>query len=199
MNFKFLLATNNPNKVREYRQLFGDLPYSFKLPDAAIAFPPETGRTFRENAIAKALFIARLYPDFPVIGEDSGLVVPFLGGLPGINSARFAGSDGDDGKNIEKLLKYLEDARGTERAAYFVCDIALVLPFRNCKVKVFEGKVRGVITGQKRGKSGFGYDPVFEIPRLRKTFAEMSSEEKNRISHRAIAVRKMIEYLKKAV
>jgi XTP/dITP diphosphohydrolase len=198
MNWTFYLATKNAHKAREYEALLGSHRWCVRLPADDIVFPPETGDTFRENALAKALFLSRRYPAAVVLGEDSGLVVPFLGELPGVRSARFAGPGNTDSQNIEKLLQYLADADAGNRSARFVCDIAIVLPHGK-RARVFEGRVHGRIAREPRGSSGFGYDPVFEIPRLGKTFAEMSETEKNRISHRARAFRKVLRYMERAV
>ena len=194
MSFKFCLGTKNPNKVKEIHDILKDFNPEIILP-VDRNFPDETGETFAENALIKALFVAQQYPCMYAVAEDSGLVVPALNGMPGIFSSRFAGPNANDRKNIEKLLKYLEDENN--RQAYFVCTVALVSP--SGERKFFEGRLYGVIARKPRGQSGFGYDPIFEIPEINKTLGEISSDEKNRISHRAKAFLQLAEYLSKAV
>jgi XTP/dITP diphosphohydrolase len=160
-----------------------------------IIFPEETGNSFEENALIKARYLKNMVGVEPVVGEDSGLIVEKLGGLPGIMSARFAGEPADDRKNIKKLLDLLSPYKKIEdRKARFITVVALI---DCCEEKIFSGEVNGFITFTPRGTNGFGYDPVFEIPELGKTFAELTMEEKNRRSHRAIAFRKLADYLLK--
>jgi XTP/dITP diphosphohydrolase len=194
MSFKFFLATKNPGKIREIKEILKNFDCTILLPDIA-NFPPETGKTFQENALIKASFVARIYPGTYVAGEDSGLVVPALNGMPGVLSSRFAGQDADDGKNIEKLIKYCRHLK--DRAAYFICVIALIEPSGTCRF--FEGRLYGKIAQKPAGSNGFGYDPVFEIPEYGKTVAQLTIEEKNKISHRAKAFLQLAEYLKMAV
>ncbi len=198
---ELVFVTNNPGKVKEINNLLGD---SFKLKslkdlnfDGEI---PEIYPTIEENASAKAFYI---YERFSVncFADDTALEVEALNNQPGVYSARFAEIDGSisfDSKeqmteaNIEKLLRLLRDK--DSRKARFRTVISLVTGGRE---KRFEGIVRGEIIHQKRGKAGFGYDPVFVPEGHRHTFAEMSLDEKNRISHRAEAFRKLVEYLKR--
>ncbi len=194
MNFKFCLGTENPAKVKEIRDILKDFDCEIVLPCVG-KFPDETGITFAENALIKALFTAKHCRNLHAVAEDSGLVVPVLGGMPGILSSRFAGPNADDGKNIEKLLKYMTNKNN--RQAYFVCVVALITP--SGEQKFFEGRLYGRIAEEPRGQSGFGYDPVFEIPEIGKTLGEITSEEKNKISHRAKAFRQLAEYLSMAV
>ncbi len=196
MSFRFYLATKNPSKVREIKEILKDFDFEIILPEVD-TFPEETGKNFHENALIKAEFISKYFPDDPVVAEDSGLVVPAIGGLPGIFSSRFAGPDADDGKNIEKLLKYCADLEGEHRKAYFICVVVLLEP--NGRKKFFEGRLYGSIALQPRGSGGFGYDPIFEVPEIDKTLAELSLEEKNKISHRAKAFIQLAKYLEKAV
>ena len=149
----------------------------------------ESGSSFAENARLKATGYSRLLP-FPVIADDSGLEVDALGGRPGIHSARYAGPDASDMERVRKLLGELEN-RGGEWKSRFVCALALA---RNGEVIAeAEGNCSGVIIREARGSKGFGYDPVFLFPELCKTFAELDEAEKNQYSHRARAVRKLLE------
>ncbi|MCM8825733.1 MAG: RdgB/HAM1 family non-canonical purine NTP pyrophosphatase, partial [Candidatus Omnitrophica bacterium] len=178
MSFKFYLATKNRSKIKEINEILKDFDCEIFLPDVG-KFPPETGKNFHENALIKASFVSQFYPKMFVVGEDSGLVVPALDGLPGVFSARFAGNEADDRKNIEKLLKYSKHLRAEQRDAFFICVVALIEPDGNHRF--FEGKLHGRISPEPKGKGGFGYDPIFEIPEIGKTVAELSSEEKNKI------------------
>ena len=196
MKLSFYLATKNKNKVKEIQDIFKNTGIEVLPPPENVTFPEETGKTFEENASIKAVHLKTfISDDIPVVGEDSGLVVEKLNGLPGVNSARFSGVHGDDKKNIEKLLKMMENLkRKEERKAKFITVICLI---ENDKKVFFKGEVEGFITFKPRGKNGFGYDPVFEIPEIGKTFAELSMEEKNKISHRSKAFRKLAQYLLK--
>jgi len=196
MKLSFYLATKNKNKVKEVQNILKDTGIKVLPCPENVKFPEETGNTFEENAFIKANYLKNFLKDnIPVVGEDSGLVVEKLNGLPGVNSARFSGIHGDDKKNIEKLLKMMENLKNKEdRKAKFVTVVCLI---ENKKRKFFRGEVEGYITFEPRGENGFGYDPVFEIPEKCKTFAELSIEEKNKISHRNRAFRKLAEYLKK--
>ncbi|MCM8816537.1 MAG: RdgB/HAM1 family non-canonical purine NTP pyrophosphatase [Candidatus Omnitrophica bacterium] len=196
MSFKFCLATKNPSKLREIKEILKTFNCTIIMPEVT-KFPEETGKTFLENAMNKAFFVSKYYPEIFVVAEDSGLVVPAIGGLPGIFSARFAGPDADDGKNIEKLLKYTRHLKNSKRDAYYICVAVVVEP--GGKHRSFEGRLYGRIVEKPRGNNGFGYDPIFEIPEIGKTVAELSLEEKNRISHRAKAFLQVADYLKSAV
>lgn len=193
---KLFLASSNPGKLREFRALarvFAPgvalelelLPEFESLP----AFE-ETAATFAENALGKALHYSRLREGL-VFADDSGLVVPALGGAPGVHSARYAGAEASNERRIQKLLGALCGKTEAERAAHFVCAIALAE--RGRAVAVVTGRVDGEILEAPRGGGGFGYDPVFYFPALGKTFAEMSPEEKNLHSHRGQAFRKLLQ------
>jgi len=196
MKLSFYLATKNKNKVKEIQNILKDTGIKVLPCPENVKFPEETGETFEENAFIKANHLKKILEgDVLVAGEDSGLVVEKLNGLPGVNSARFSGFHGDDKKNIEKLLKMMENFKNKEdRKAKFITVICFI---ENREKKFFRGEVEGYITFKPRGKSGFGYDPVFEIPEKGKTFAELSLKEKNKLSHRNKAFRKLAEYLKK--
>jgi XTP/dITP diphosphohydrolase len=152
----------------------------------------ENGSTFLENALIKAEAIAG-YTGMPVLADDSGLEVDHLGGGPGIFSARYAGAGATDEENNRKLLGALEDVPLPQRGAAFRCVLVLYLPQGG--QHVFEGQWRGRIGEDFRGSHGFGYDPLFYLPELGKTVAEMTAEEKNKLSHRSQAVHKLRKYL----
>ena len=153
----------------------------------------EDAPTFAENAAGKALHYSRLGEGL-VFADDSGLVVQALGGAPGVRSARFAGIGATDAERTAKLISELRGKKGADRAAYFVCAIALAEQGR--AIAVVTARVDGEILESPRGTGGFGYDPVFYFPPLKKAFAELSREEKNQISHRGKAFRKMLASLR---
>ncbi len=192
---KLLIATTNPGKLREIRSLLQEDNPLFELlslADLGIDTPyPETGKTFLENASGKSIFYSRLAPDILTVGEDSGLTADALGGRPGIHSARYAGPDADNERNIEKLLKEMRPH--VDRGAAFVTVLALSKNGR--LIKSFRGTVEGILQKEKKGSRGFGYDPVFYYPPRKKTFSEMTAEEKNRISHRSQAFRQLKLFL----
>ena len=191
MKLCFYLATKNTNKVKEIKNIIGE-EIEILLPPAFIDFPEEKGDTLEENAYLKAEYFSRYIKDNYVVGEDSGLFVDKLNGLPGVISARFSG-ERDDKKNIEKLLDMMKRyKKKEERKAKFITVVCLI---GKGEKKFFKGEIDGYITFEPKGNNGFGYDPVFEIPEIGKTFAELSLEEKNRISHRAKAFLKLKEYL----
>src|SRR5947209_6287356 len=187
-----LLATRNPHKTQEFSQLLGD---SFGIKDVGgnpeIPLPEETGSTFKENAILKAVTISK-HTDGLVIADDSGLQVDALNGAPGIYSARYAGEKATDTANVDKLLRALQNV--SQRSARFRCVIALARAGN--VLRTFDGVAEGAIVNQPRGNSGFGYDPVFQPSGFEQTFAEMEPELKNRISHRATAAAALREQLR---
>ena len=193
---QLLLATRNGHKTREFAKMLApqfvvtDLTRRTDLPNVE-----ESGRTFEENAELKAVTISRLVGGL-VVADDSGLEVDALGGAPGIYSARYAGEQASDRDNVTKLLAELVPLlTDAQRAAQFRCVLALA---REGKMMgVFSGTVRGVITRQPSGGGGFGYDPVFKPEGYERTFAEMSDEAKNEISHRARAVKQLRLFLSK--
>lgn len=192
---KVALATSNPGKLREYRVLAGPgagielelLPGFASLP----AFE-ESAPTFAENAAGKALHYSQ-YTGELLLAEDSGLVVPTLGGAPGPFSARYAGAGASDGDRTRKLLAELAGAAGRQRRARYVAVVALAK--QGEPLAIFSDFVEGVLTEQPRGEGGFGYDPIFLIEALGRTFAELTVEEKNHYSHRARAFRKAAAFL----
>jgi XTP/dITP diphosphohydrolase len=186
---KLLLATNNQGKVREYRSLLRGIPYDIVTPseEGIAADVEETGDTFEANAKLKAITLTKA-SGLLTLADDSGLEVDALDGAPGVRSARYAGTGATDADRISYLLKKLKNVPPEKRTARFRCVIAIAAP--DGKVKICEGECRGIITSEPRGKHGFGYDPVFYLPEFGKTFAELSPEEKNRVSHRAKAAEK---------
>lgn len=187
---KIIFATRNKNKVKEINSINSDIAF-ISLDDVNITDDiPETGTTFEENAHQKADFVfART--NTSVLAEDSGLVVPSLHGDPGINSARYAGPERDDKKNIQKLLVELSNSE--KRAAYFITVICFIDNAGN--VHYFMGTCHGSIQHELTGDGGFGYDPVFIPNGMTKSFAECTTEEKNAVSHRKKAFAKFQLYL----
>jgi XTP/dITP diphosphohydrolase len=191
-----VLATRNSGKIAEFKTLFSGFPVQIKslndfgpIPEAV-----EDGKTFEDNAYKKAHFTARVV-GFPALADDSGLVVEALEGQPGVLSARYAGEGAGDEANIRKLLKAMEGV--SDRRAAFECVIAIAVP--RGPALLYSGRCEGEIARDPSGKNGFGYDPVFFYPALGKTFAEMSQEEKNRISHRGKAMAKLLDEFDKVL
>jgi XTP/dITP diphosphohydrolase len=197
---KILVASTNTGKLRELRELLGgDIEWVGLADFPNIPEIEEDGKTFAENARKKALGYAK-ETGLWTLADDSGLVVDALGGQPGVKSARFSGDKDKnrgllDHKNMAKVLDLLKDVPKEKRSARFVCCLCLASPE---KVLVeTEGKLEGVITNRQAGENGFGYDPVFYVPKLNKTVAQLTNEEKNAISHRGNAIRKLKPLLNK--
>jgi len=190
------LASSNPGKLREFRVLARVLApgaaLELELVPGFESLPPfeEGAATFAENALGKALHYSRLCEGL-VFADDSGLVVPALDGAPGVHSARYAGAEASNEQRIQKLLSALRGKTEAERAAHFVCAIALAE--RGRARAVVTGRADGEILEAPRGGRGFGYDPIFYFPALGKTFAEIAPEEKNLHSHRGQAFRKLLQ------
>lgn len=189
---KLVVATKNPGKAREFARILEGMPYRIvslaDYPDAPDV--DETGETFAENAALKA----RAYADFTgelTLADDSGLEVDALGGAPGVYSSRFAPTEAERNAKLLDLMKDIPDA---QRTARFRCVIAISKP--GGEARTCEGAVEGTIARSPRGDQGFGYDPIFYIPKLGKHFAELSPDEKNSISHRGKALEKAKEVLK---
>ncbi len=196
MGGKLLLATNNKAKVREYKSLLKDLAMELVLPvelgiDTDV---DEVGGSLEENARLKAMVLAAR-SQLLALADDSGLEVDALGGEPGRLSARYAGEGASDRDRIDYLLAKLEGVPGEKRSARFRCVIAVATP--EGEVEFCSGECSGFITLQPRGKQGFGYDPVFYLPELDKTMAELSMAEKNEISHRGRAAREAMRLLRR--
>jgi XTP/dITP diphosphohydrolase len=180
----FVIATRNQGKTAEIRDLLKDFPVDIKNLDDFGPIPPleEDGETFDENAYKKASFAARIL-GVPALADDSGLLVEALGGAPGIHSARYAGENATD---EQRYLKLLEEMQGkSNRRAAFECVISIAVP--TGPALTYEARCQGLITDSPAGSNGFGYDPIFFYPPLKKTFAELTREEKSRVSHRGKA------------
>ena len=198
---RLIIASNNNKKIKELKSIVEQLGWDVKsLADENIDIEvEEDGLTFEENAEKKAreiyeFLLNRGENNFAVLADDSGLEVDYLNGAPGVYSARYAGEHGNDSKNNEKLLHELRNAKGEERKGRFVCAIALVNI--DGKTNVVRGVAEGIILEELSGEGGFGYDPLFYYEPAKKTFAELDANEKNKISHRANAIKKIQEYLK---
>jgi XTP/dITP diphosphohydrolase len=194
-----IAASSNEGKVREYRALAesaGAFVHLALFPNfAALPKFDEAANTFGENAVGKALHYSHFAKGL-VIADDSGLVVPALGGAPGVHSARYEGPDASDADRICKLLDALGGKKGADRRARFVCVVALAE--RGEARGVFSASAEGELLDAPRGEGGFGYDPIFFFPELGKTYAEITREEKNRYSHRGKAFRKALDFLASA-
>jgi XTP/dITP diphosphohydrolase len=191
---RFLLASSNPGKLREYRELAAGSALDIDLFPNFHELRPfdESAPTFAENGAGKALHYSRFTAEI-VLADDSGLVVPALGGAPGVHSARYAGPNATGADCVRKLLRAMEGKTGDERRARFVCVTAIARQGR--VLAVVSDLAEGVIANEPRGTGGFGYDPVFAFPDTGRTYAEASSDEKNRFSHRGRAFCKMRELL----
>jgi XTP/dITP diphosphohydrolase len=183
---RLLLGTNNKAKVREYRVLLEGIPCEIITPaELGITQPvEESGETLEQNAVLKAKAYA-LMSNLTALADDSGLEVDALGGEPGVLSARYAGEGVSDRERIEYLLAKITDVPWEQRGARFRCIIAVASP--DGEVTLCQGECPGIITFEPKGAGGFGYDPVFYLPELDKTMAELSMEQKNRLSHRGRA------------
>ena len=191
---KLLLASSNPGKLREYQVLAEGSAVELALLPGFDRLPrfDESAPTLAENALGKALHYSR-FAELSVIADDSGLVVPALGGAPGVHSARYGGPQASDADRIQKLLAELRSKGVTERCARFVCVLALAL--QGQVLAVFSDLVAGELLEAPRGSEGFGYDPIFFFPTLGRSFAELTREEKNQHSHRGKAFRKLLAFL----
>lgn len=196
---QIVVATRNPGKLKEIKQIMGNVPVEFISLKEALRGEKieleEPGDTYLENALHKAKTVAR-FTGMCAIADDSGLEVDYLNGEPGVHSSRFAGEDASDDQNIEKLLKLLEGVPEEERTARFRC---LAVFYDPCDVILSsDGVCEGTIITEKRGRGGFGYDPIFVPYGYEKTFAELPLSIKNKISHRAKAFknlrRKIVDY-----
>jgi XTP/dITP diphosphohydrolase len=194
---KLIVATGNPGKLREIGRILRKLDSEFVAQNRlGIASAAETGTTFAENAIIKARHAAFLAA-LPAIADDSGLVVDALDGRPGINSSRYAGEGASDDDNIDKLLEELRGVAAEDRSAHFHCAVAWVSPDESIEPLLAEGQWHGRILAARRGRGGFGYDPVFFDPDAGLSAAEMTAEQKNRRSHRSKALCRLCHLLLK--
>ena len=189
MPVDLVLATRNRKKLTEIRDLLADLDFNvLSIEDfARVQEIQEDGDTFEENARKKAVQIAQMTKRL-TLADDSGLEIDYLNGEPGVRSARFAGDNATDEDRNRKVLNLLKGVPPSERKARFRCAIAIATP--DIRVKVVTGACEGEIALQPRGNEGFGYDPIFIVPAYGKTFAELGSEKKNQISHRAVALKR---------
>jgi XTP/dITP diphosphohydrolase len=194
---KLFLASSNPGKLREYRELAGGAAVDLELLPNFRDIPvfEENAPTFAENSAGKALHYSR-FCDETVLADDSGLVVPALGGAPGVLSARYAGPDATDADRVGKLLREMDGKKGDERRARFVC-VTTIAKQRRAQA-VVSGSADGLIATEPSGLAGFGYDPVFYFEALGQTYAALSATEKNAYSHRGKAFRKILYVLSPA-
>lgn len=194
IDIKLLIATTNQGKAKEISAYLEGLPLSvtFLLELNSLDIYEEDSLSFLENARGKNLFYDRKWEGL-TLGEDSGLAIDCLQGAPGVRSARFSDPGATDEKNIAKVLKLMEDVPEEERKARFVS--CLVLSQKGKILAEITGEARGVITSTKKGRFGFGYDPIFYYPPLDRTFAELSPEEKNAVSHRGQALKQLKTFL----
>lgn len=194
---QIIIATRNQGKAREFKDFFAPFGIqALSLPELEKDLPDveETGTTFEENAALKAEQIAEML-NKPVLADDSGLVVDPLDGRPGVYSARYAGKEKNDQANIEKLLEELTDVPKESRTARFVCVLAIAIPG---EATIFrKGTCEGSIASSPAGTNGFGYDPIFIPTTYNQTLAELTKEEKNRISHRSDAVKQLNDWVRR--
>jgi XTP/dITP diphosphohydrolase len=185
-----IIATKNPGKAMEFEHIFSSRGIKVRtlLDFPEIPDVDETGSTFEENAILKAEAVAQALGKM-VIGDDSGLIVDALEGRPGIYSARYAGEPKNDENNTDKVLSELDGLPEEKRSARFYCALAVAIPGQ--ETMTVSGTCEGRILEERRGSNGFGYDPVFYVPEKGLAMAELSSDEKNKISHRANALKKL--------
>ena len=191
-----VIATRNKGKTAEICALLEGFPVQVKNLDDFGPIPEveEDGETFEENAYKKASFTARIL-GIPALADDSGLMIDALDGAPGVHSARFAGPDATDQERCQKLLTAMQNS--DNRGAAFACVISIAVP--TGPALTYEGECRGLLTRKPHGENGFGYDPVFYFPPLKKTFAQLTREEKSHVSHRGKALREVREEFDKVL
>lgn len=193
---KLIVASNNQHKISEIKKILEKLDMNVvSLKDAGIDIEvEEDGKTFEENAYKKAKEVFDIVKDGYVLADDTGLMVDAINGAPGVYSARFSGEGVTYEKNNAKLLDLLKNVQDKDRGAKFVCVMVLIMG--DSRIVKVRGEIEGRILREPRGKNGFGYDPLFYVEKFGKTFAEMSDEEKNSVSHRGRALEKLREALK---
>jgi XTP/dITP diphosphohydrolase len=191
--FQIVLATSNPGKIAELQSLLSPLPIEW-IPQGEFNIPDieETGKTFIENAILKARHASRI-SGLPALADDSGLVVDALEGAPGVYSSRYAGENATDAQRNQKLLAEMQDVEEHDRAAAYHCVLALVEYEDDPVPLICHGIWEGSILFEPRGQNGFGYDPIFYVPTHKRSAAELSTAEKNAISHRGQVVDQLLE------
>ena len=188
---ELIIASQNQNKLVEFKKILGDKINLFSLSDIGLNLEiPENEKTIKKNAMFKAKFV-NIQTGKNVFADDTGLEIDSLNGEPGVYSARYSGVERNSDKNIELVLTKLKNK--SNRNSRFKTIISLIIDGKSVN---FEGVVEGKITEEKRGSNGFGYDPIFQPNGYASTFGEMSLKEKNKISHRSIAINKMVQYLK---
>ena len=188
---ELIIASQNQNKLVEFKKILGDKINLFSLSDIGLNQEiPENEKTIKKNAMFKAKFV-NIQTGKNVFADDTGLEIDSLNGEPGVYSARYSGVERNSDKNIELVLRKLKNK--ANRNSRFKTNISLIIDGKSVN---FEGVVEGKITEEKRGSNGFGYDPIFQPNGYASTFGEMSLKEKNKISHRSIAINKMVQYLK---
>ncbi len=193
MSTPLVIASNNPGKLAEFSRLLGPLGYQVHTQaELGISEAEEPHPTFIENALAKARHASRA-SGLPALADDSGICVPTLGGAPGVQSARYAGEPKSDAANNAKLVQTM--AAHADKSAYYYCVLVYVRHADDPQPVIAEGRWDGQLISQPRGEGGFGYDPYFLLPSLDKTAAELSPEEKNRLSHRGQALRSLVDKL----
>ena len=189
MKRRVVLASSNAGKVREFRALLAGLDFTvIAQGELGIEAAEEPHLTFVENALAKARHAA-VHSGLPALADDSGLCVAALGGAPGVHSARFSGPNADDDSNNAELLRRLQGT--ADRRAHYTCVLVAVASADDPEPLIAEARWHGAIVTQPRGTGGFGYDPLFLLPELGRTAAELPPQEKNRISHRGLAMREL--------
>lgn len=193
---KIIIGSGNQHKIEEIQAYFSDLKFEFVGLDPNLDLPEviEDGESYQENALKKARQRSQELNEI-VLADDSGLSVDYLDGAPGIYSARFGGDDLNDQEKYLKVLKLLKGLPAEKRKAAFISVIVLVDPFNDIEI-IVEGKCSGIIAEEPAGENGFGYDPIFYLPEYDKTMAQISQEEKNKISHRGRALKKMKREIK---
>ena len=192
---KIILASNNTGKIREFNAMLTGIYEVVSMSDMNVKEVPEIGLTFVENALIKARN-ASMQSGLPALADDSGIVVDALNGAPGIYSARYAGNHGDDEANTQKLLDNMAQVADAQRSARFWCAIVFVEHANDPTPIIIQRGWEGEIMREKSGENGFGYDPIFYVPTHKKSSAELSSEQKNDISHRGKALQALLSELK---
>lgn len=188
------LATTNKGKLAEFQNYFQPLGYKLKTLEADYPDIPETGKTFIENALIKARAACAHY-QMPVLADDSGLCVPALNHSPGIFSARYAGAEAIAQDNIDLLLKNMRHLKGNQREAYFYAALVLMQDANDPTPIIATASWHGHIVDEQLGQQGFGYDPIFYLPELQCTAAQLNQNEKNQISHRGLALKQILNTL----
>lgn len=193
MSETIFIATANHGKIAEFQQMLADKTI-VSFADIELPSPEENGLTFIENALIKARYASE-QTDLPALADDSGLVVPVLNGEPGIYSSRYSGEEGNHAANIAALLEKMMPVPEEKRQAYFVCVLVYLRHAKDPMPLIAIGEMHGKIYHQPQGQEGFGYDPVFFLPDYQCTAAELTSTQKNKISHRGKALTRLIEQL----